>query len=67
MKKLVKVKDHPHLYRDEETGSIINCDTISYNQRINRINSKEAQKKEIDDMKNDIQEIKNLLKDFLKK
>ena len=28
MKKLTKVKDHPHLYRDEETGAIINYDTI---------------------------------------
>ena len=29
MNKLTKVKDHPHLYRDEETGAIVNYDTIS--------------------------------------
>ena len=28
MTKLTKVKDHPHLYRDDNTGAIINNDTI---------------------------------------
>ena len=30
MKKLTKVKDHPHLYRDEESGAIVNYDTVGY-------------------------------------
>tara|TARA_R100000278_G_scaffold123153_1_gene111573 strand:+ start:5629 stop:5832 length:204 start_codon:yes stop_codon:yes gene_type:complete len=67
MKNLVKVKDHPHLYRDENTGAIINYDTIGYNKRLNKIESQKSHKQELDKMKKDIEEIKDLLKDFLKK
>jgi len=67
MTKLIKVKDHPHLYRDGDTGAIINYDTLGYNQRIKRIESQKSQKEELDDMKRDIEEIKSLLKDFLLK
>ena len=67
MKKLSKVKDHPHLYRDEGTGAILNYDTIGYNQRLKRIEKEKSQKEELDAMKKDIDEIKELLKEFLKK
>jgi|TARA_A100001391_G_scaffold198845_1_gene180948 hypothetical protein len=67
MKKLSKVKDHPHLYRDEDTGAILNYDTIGYNQRLKRIEKEKSQKEELDAMKKDIDEIKELLKEFLKK
>jgi hypothetical protein len=67
MKKLIKVKEHLHLYRDEDTGAILNYDTIGYNQRLKTIDRQKSQKEELDNMKNDIDEIKNLLKDFLKK
>ena len=67
MKKLVKVKDHPHLYRDEDTGAIINYDTVGYNARIKKIESQKTQKEELDNIKKDIEEIKSLLKDFLNK
>lgn len=67
MKKLVQVKDHPHLYRDEDTGAIINYDTLGYNRRIQKIESQKSQKEELDNMKKDIEEIKSLLKDFLNK
>ena len=67
MKKLIKVKDHPHLYRDEDTGAIINYDTLSYNQRIKKIEDQKTQKEELDHIKRDIEEIKSLLKDFLNK
>ena len=67
MKKLIKVKDHPHLYRDEDTGAIINYDTVGYNRRIQKIESQKSQKEELDNMKKDIEEIKSLLKDFLNK
>lgn len=67
MKKLSKIKDYPHLYKDEETGAIINYDTIGYNRRVNKIESQKSQKEELDNMKKDIEEIKSLLKDFLNK
>ncbi len=67
MKNLSKVKDHPHLYRDEDTGAIINYDTLGYSRRIQKIESQKSQKEELDNMKKDIEEIKSLLKDFLNK
>jgi len=62
---MIPVKGHPNLYRDENSGAIINCDSQSYNQYVSMINSKEIQKFEIDQMKRDIDEIKSLLKEFL--
>mgnify|MGYP003338412941 FL=1 len=64
--KLSKVKDHPHLYRDEDTGAILSYDTIGYNQRLKKIEKQKSQKEELEDMRKDIDEIKSLLKEFLK-
>ena len=63
---MIKVKGHSNLYRDENTGSIINCDTANYNQDVNSIAQKDLRKKELDKMKNDIEEIKTLLKELIK-
>ena len=65
MTRLIKVKDHPHLYRDEDTETIVNYDTSGYNQRIASIERQKSQKEELDAMKKDIDEIKTLLKQFL--
>jgi hypothetical protein len=62
---MIKVEGYKNLYRDEKSGAIINCDTTSYNQYINSLNYRDAQKKELDKMKSDIEEIKTLLKDLL--
>jgi len=67
MNNLIKVKDHPHLYRDADTGAIINCDDIAYDRYMNRVKRKNSEKEELNNMKKDIEEIKNLLKDFLSK
>ena len=67
MSKLIKVKDHPHLYRDEKTGAIVNCDTVAYNNYVKRVERKNLERQELDDMKRDIEEIKSLLREFLNK
>ena len=59
---MIKVEGHPHLYRDEKSGAIINCDSMGYNQYVNSLRQKELQKNELDKMKDDINEIKTLLK-----
>jgi hypothetical protein len=64
---MIKVEGHSNLYRDENTGAIVNCDTAGYNQYVNSLIQKDLRKKELDDMKRDIEEIKSLLKDFLNK
>jgi hypothetical protein len=63
---MIKVEGHSNLYRDENSGAIINYDSVAYNQYVNSINQKELKQKELDDMRRDIDEIKSLLKEFLK-
>ena len=62
---MIRVKGHKNLYRDENSGAIVNCDSVSYNQYLNTIHNRDSQKKEIDKMKQDIDEIKTLLKELI--
>jgi hypothetical protein len=64
---MIKVEGHKNLYRDENSGAIINCDTTAYNNHVNMLQQRELQKSEIDRMKNDIDEIKSLLKELINK
>lgn len=64
---MIRVDGHKNLYRDEKSGAIVNCDTTSYNQYVNSLQYKEMQRQELDRMKNDIDEIKLLLKELLNK
>jgi hypothetical protein len=72
---MIPVEGNKHLYRDENSGAIINCDTISYNQYIRMKEQKKleklekekllSQKDEIDKLKEDVDEIKSLLKEII--
>lgn len=64
---MIPVKGHPNLYRDENSGAIINCDNTAYNQYVNSLNNRVNQKQEIDQIKTDINEIKSLLMELLNK
>jgi len=64
---MIRVEGHKNLYRDEKSGAIVNCDTTSYNQYVNSLNYKDLQKQELDRMREDIDEIKVLLKQLLNK
>ena len=59
---MIKVEGHSHLYRDETTGAIINCDDNGYDQYIKSLNYRKNQKKELNNMKKELDEIKSLLK-----
>ena len=58
---MIPVEGHKHLYRDKKSGAIINTDSQGYSQYKKSKNIKLSQKEEIDSMKKDIEEIKNLL------
>jgi hypothetical protein len=62
---MIQVEGHRNLYRDERSGAIVNTDAMAYNQYVNSIYHRESQKKEISNMKNDINEIKSLLKNLM--
>ena len=59
---MIKVEGYPHLFRDEKTGAIINCDDVGYEQYIKSIEKSKERRREISDIKKDIDEIKSLLK-----
>lgn len=62
---MIPVDGHKNLYRDENSGAIINCDSFGYSQYIKMRYEKQKQKNEIDQIKKDINEIKDLLKELL--
>ena len=64
---MIRVEGHKNLYRDEKSGAIINTDSHGYSQYKKSKNIKLTQKDEIDSMKNDIEEIKNLLRMIVEK
>lgn len=64
---MIRVEGHPNLYRDERTGAIVNCDEIAYKQYISALNSRESQKREIINLKNELSEIKSLVNKLLEK
>jgi len=62
---MIRVKGYQNLYRDENTGAIVNCDSVAYNQYLNTIHNRETQRNEIDQIKKDIDEIKTLLRELI--
>ncbi len=64
---MIRVEGHKNLYRDENSGAIINTDSHGYSQYKKSRNIKLTQKDEIDSMKKDIEEIKNLLRMIVEK
>lgn len=62
---MIRVKGHQNLYRDENSGAIINCDSSAYNKYVNALHNRELQKEELNKMKQDIDEIKLLLRQLI--
>jgi len=65
----VKVKDRNDLVRDSRTGCIINTSKSQYNEYLSNRNVREKEtqsmKQDLDDLKNEMNEIKSLLKEIL--
>ena len=73
MSKFVKVEGHTSLVRDTYSNGIINTNVSEYEIYINRIKSREKQGdqirnavKEINTLKAELREIKNLIKEIVK-
>lgn len=61
---MIPVEGHKNLFRDEKTGAIVNCDSTGYSDYVSQRRRKLDEKAELDIMKNDINEIKTLLKEL---
>ena len=63
----VKVKDSGSLYRDEESGAILNCSDSEYNNYLKLKQQKLKEVSEMDKLKDDVDELKNMMKLILSK
>jgi len=68
----LKVEGHGELYRDSTTNSIVNRNTSDYNtymsqkkMRDNENQKADSMEQDLADLKNEINEIKSLLKDLV--
>ena len=68
----LKVEGHGELYRDSTTNSIVNRNTSDYNRYMSQKKTKNKEAEKVDTMeqdlaylKNEINEIKSLLKDLV--
>ncbi len=58
---MIKVEGHANLARDEKTGAIINTDSSGYAAYMKVKEKKSLEKQELDNMKQEISEIKEML------
>jgi|TARA_B100001248_G_scaffold127250_1_gene95376 hypothetical protein len=65
--KKVKVKDSNSLYRDEESGAILNCNDTAYNNYLKMKENKMKEVSEMDKLKDDVDELKDMMKLILSK
>lgn len=63
----VKVKDSNSLYRDEESGAILNCNDTAYNNYLKLKERKLVEAEEMDKLKDDVDELKDMMKLILSK
>ena len=65
--KYAKVEGHSELIRDELSHAIINTDVEQYRLTIRRREMMKSQRNEINTLKQEVTEIKGLLKDIIEK
>ena len=64
---MIRVEGHKHLYRDEKTGAIVNCDTSGYMRYKKMRDKKLIEKSEIEHLKSEIDTLKGLLNELIQK
>ena len=64
---MIKVEGHSDLVRDEKTGAIINIDISGYSAYMKAKSKKALEKEELDTMKQEISDIKEMLAEITKK
>tara|TARA_Y100001935_G_C16839007_1_gene283129 strand:+ start:223 stop:432 length:210 start_codon:yes stop_codon:yes gene_type:complete len=63
----IKVKDSGSLFRDEESGAILNCSDSEYNNYLKLKEKKMKESSEMDKLKDDVDELKDMMKLILSK
>ena len=63
---MIKVEGHKNLYRND-CGAIINTDSVEYNQYMKVKNKRISEKSELQRLRNEIDEIKSMLRELTNK
>ena len=63
----IKVQDSASLYRDADSGAIINCSDSEYDNYLRMKNQKLTEQQELDKLKDEMSEIKSMLNVVLSK
>ena len=63
----IPVEGNPGLYRDSETGAIVNDSDVEYNNYLKTKELKLKEKREIENIKNEMNEMKDMMKLILSK
>ena len=63
----IKVKDSVSLYRDEQSGAILNCSDAEYNNYLKLKQKKMQEANEMDKLKDDVDELKSMMKIIMSK
>lgn len=63
----VNITNHPGLQRDITSGAVINTDNTAYQKALNAKMAAERKENELQDIKNDVQELKDLMNQIIKR
>ena len=67
MSKMIPVEGHMNLFRDENSGAIINRDKNAYNDYMDQKRRNNDKQVELDEMKKEIEELKTMLNSLASK
>ena len=62
---MIPIEGHPNLFRDEKSGAIVNYDTLEYESYLRMKKKKVDEQQEIENLKLEVSEIKNLLMELI--
>lgn len=64
---LIPIENNKSLYRDPGSGAVVNCSSYDYELYVQQKNEEIQKLSEIDRLKNDVNEIKDMMKLILSK
>ena len=62
---MIKVAGHNNLYRDPKSNAIVNTDTNGYQEYIRQRDLRLKEQNRINDLENEVDELKKLVRDML--
>jgi len=64
---LIPIRNNKSLYRDENSGAVINCSSNEFDSYLQQKNEELKKRSELQNLKNDVNELKDMMKLILSK